>query len=330
MKRRRSLITLLAGVALLGIGHASATEAGRRTRRIGVLFADRSNSNEDWDAFVSELDRRGYVAGRNVEFDMRSGSSAEPEQLATFAQELVRNKPDLIVTAGGSASALAAKSATSTIPIVFLASGDPVGLGLVASLARPGGNVTGSSSQTFEGYAKGLELLVQLSGGRRRVVAIDPKGEASKSYFPRYAETLTVTAKALDATLRFVEYESPQGIEALVKRLVEQGMDAAFLGNGPIHGEPVDRRIADIFIANRVPTVGNARAGMLLEYRAPPIARSVTAADYVDRIFKGANPKDLPVPQPNAIELTINMKTATALGLAIPQSILLRADKVIR
>lgn len=328
--KRRPLITLLVGIGLTGMEGASATEAGRRMRRIAVLFADRSDFDDEWDTFVSALARHGYIAGKNVEFEMRTGSSGDPKQLARFAAELARNKPDLIVTGGGSASALAAKAATSSIPIVFFASGDPVGLGLVASLARPGGNITGSSSQTFDGYAKGLELLVKLSGGLRRVVAIDPQGENSKAYFPRYAETLIATAKQLDAKIRFVEYESPQAIGALVKRLVEQGMDAAFLGNGPLHGEAVDRRIADIYIENRIPTFGNARSGMLLEYRAPSRAESRTAADYVDRIFKGANPGDLPVPQPKAIELIINMKTATALGLTIPQSILLRATEVIR
>jgi putative ABC transport system substrate-binding protein len=328
--KRRSLVALLAGIGLTGRDEAHAVGAARQVRRIGVLFADRLTPDEEWDTFVSELARRGYAAGKDVEFDMRTASSGDPKQLARLAGELLRNKPDLIVTGGGSASALAAKAATSNVPIVFLGSGDPVGLGLVASLGRPGGNITGSSSQTFDGYAKGLELLIKLAGGFRRVVAIDPKGEALKGYFPTYAAALIATAKSLDATIRFVEYESVEVLGSLVKRLVELGMDAAFLGAGPVDDASVNHRIADVFIENRIPTVGNARAGMLLEYRSPPKDRSRTAAEYVDRIFRGANPGDLPVPQPNAIELTINMKTAKALGLAIPQSILLRADKVIR
>jgi putative ABC transport system substrate-binding protein len=328
--KRRPLVALLVGIGLTIREGADAVGAARRVRRVGVLFADRFSPDDEWDPFVSELARRGYVAGKDVEFDIRTASSGDPKQLARFAGELLRNKPDLIVTAGGSASALAAKAATSKVPIVFLGSGDPVGLGLVASLARPGGNITGISSQMFDGYAKGLELLVQLTSGLKRVVAIDPKGEGSKGYFPKYAAVLIAMAKSLDATIRFVEYESVEALGSLVKWLVEQGMDAAYFGSGPLDDASFNRRIADIFIANRVPTVGNARAGMLLEYRAPLQERSRTAAEYVDRIFKGANPGDLPVPQPNAIELLINMKTAKALGLTIPQSILLRANEVIR
>ena len=279
---------------------------------------------------MSELARRGYVDGRNLTLDTRVAANANPRQLATLAAELVRTQPDLILTAGGSDVALAAKAATSTLPIVFLASADPVGLGLVASLARPGGNVTGNSSQNFEAYAKSLQLLVQLISGRRRIVAIDPTGEGLKRYFPKYAASLIAAADGLGVELRFVEYGSIDGIEPLVKRLLREGMDAAFFGSGPLHEAAENRRIADIMIANRLPTVGNAHAGMMLEYTASFKARARTAAAYVDRIVNGARPGDLPVPQPNEFALTINMKTAEGLGLVIPESILLRADEVIR
>lgn len=327
--KRRPLIALLIGVGLTRRGTASEKTA-LRLRRIAVLAADPSDFNEQWRALVSELAVRGHVAGKSVVFDTRSAVDANRAQLAKLAAELVRSKPDVLLTIGGSEPALAAKKATSSVPIVFIVSGDPLALGLVASLARPGGNITGSSSQSFDTYAKSLELLVQLAGGLKRVVAIDPKGEGLKSYFPSYAAVLTASAKATGATIRFIEYDSVDAVEELVRRLVEQGMDAAFLGDGPAPGAPSSRRIADIFIANRVPTVGNAEAGMLLGYTSSWKNRISTSAEYLDRILNGAKPADLPVPQPNAFELTINMKTAKAIGLAIPESLLLRAEKVIR
>ena len=326
--KRRPLIALLIGIGLTRRA-AAAAKTALRLRRIGVLAADPSDLDEQWRAFVSELAARGHVAGKSVVFDIRVALDENRAQLAKFAAELIRNKPDVLVTIGGSESALAAKKATSSVPIVFIASGDPVALGLVASLARPGGNITGSSSQTLDAYAKSLELLVQLSGGLKRVVAIDPKGEGLKSYFPRYAALLIASAKEMGATIRFVEYESVDAVEALVRRLVEQGIDSAFLGRAD-YQHALGRRLLGIFIANRLPTVGNADAGMLLEYTPSWKSWIRTAAEYVDKILNGANPADLPVPQPNAFELTINMRTAKAIGLAIPESVLVRADRVIR
>lgn len=328
--QRRPLILVWVAIGLAGGGRAASAGPAGRTQRIGVLFADQRDLGTQWDFFVSELARRGLVAGRSIDFDIRTASNGDRQQLARLAEDLVRNKPDLIVAAGGSATAMAAKSATRDVPIVFLGSGDPVALGLVASLARPGGNITGVSSQTFDGYAKGLEILVQLAGGRKRVVAMDPIGESAKTYFPRYVEVLTATARSLDATIRFVEYESVDAVGPLVKALVEQGMDAAFFGDGPGHDAATNRRIADIFIEHRIPTVGIASDGMLLGYRAPWEDRLRTAAEYVDRILKGAKPGTLPVPQPISVGLAINLKTAKAIGVTIPQSILLRADQVIR
>lgn len=326
--KRRLLVTFLIGAGLAC--RDAAAQSARRLARIGVLFGDPRYMNDEWSAVVSDLARRGHVAGKTVVFETRIALGANPVQLASLAGELARMEPDVIVAAGGSAAALAAKGASKSVPIVFLGSADPVAMGLVASLARPGGNVTGNSSQNFDAYGKGLELLAQVAGGLKRVVAIDPKGEHLTSYFPKYAAALIASATALGATIQFVEYESVDALDALVKRLAQQGMDAAFLGDGPLNDALVDRRIADIFVENRVPTVGNAREGMLLQYTASWKDRAHSTAEYVDRILRGASPAELPVRQPTKFEFILNMKTAKSLGLSVPKSILLRADEVIR
>lgn len=336
MKRRRPLLAA-ALVPALSIWPGSAgAQTVARVYRVGVLFPDPAEADsESWHTFVDELARRGYVEGRTLHFEKRFAKVYNPAQLDQLAVELARLAPDLIYAELGTQSALAAKKATATIPIVFYSSADPVGLGLVASLARPGGNLTGNAILSYIIEPKTLQLLVEAVGKRKRIAYICQAGTRRLVWFPKFAAAMTAAAEALGANLQFVDYETDDQIDDIVTRLVTEGVDAAYL-SGPLRdrGRSAQRRVAEIFIAHHLPTAGDpssedADDGLLLRYRAAGEALARTAAEYVDRILKGAKPADLPVQQPTRFELTLNLKTAKALGLTIPPALLLRADRII-
>jgi putative ABC transport system substrate-binding protein len=277
--------------------------------------------------FREGLRALGYLEGQNIVFECRGGSPAD-DRLADLAAELVRLKVDIIVT-DGTASALAAKQTTNTIPIVMVYVADPVGSGLVASLARPGGNVTGLSVLSPGIVQKALEILKEIVPRVSRVgVWMDPTNPAQRLL----DEQMNAAAKTLGITLQNVDVRSAAKLEGAFAATLEQRMEALFVYPLPI--APADRqRIVQFGIKNRLPTMvispPYAKEGMLVAYgvSGPDLYRR--AGGYVDKILRGTKPADLPVEQPTTFELVINLKTAKALGLTIPQSLLLRADQVI-
>jgi putative tryptophan/tyrosine transport system substrate-binding protein len=282
------------------------------------------------DLFSRALEALGYVDGRNIKIEYFPPEQAEPEQRGRLAEELVRRQVNVIFVAGESATALAARNATSTIPIVIAVSGDPVGVGLVKSLARPGGNVTGVTYLREQVATKGLELLKEVVPRMSRVaVLVDPTDPAH----PRMLKELEARARGLGVRLRPVETRAPTDFQAAFSAMVKDQVGGFVLlagSNHLFHGS----RIAYLALTNRLAAVSSfkefAEVGGLLTYG--PNARELLtrAAAFVDRILKGARPGDLPIEQPTTFELVINLKTAKTLGLTIPPTVLARADKVIQ
>jgi putative ABC transport system substrate-binding protein len=323
--RRREFIALLgSGVAAWPLA-ARAQQAGK-VPTIGFLGTTSASIQSQWvAAFVRRLREFGWIDGRTARIEVR-WAEGRPERFAEIAAELVRLKVDIIVTVG--AAVLAAKQATSVIPIVFAAASDPLGGGLVASLARPGGNITGLSIQAPDLASKRLELLRDVVHGLRRLAilanvdypaAVLEMGEAQAA-----ARTLGLEVTTLE--IRRAEDIAP-AFEVLNGRA-----DALYVCPDPVLAT---HRIRINTLANvaRLPTITDFRefveAGSLMSY-GPSVADLFRrAADYVDKILRGAKPGELPVEQPTKFDLVINLTTARALGLRIPESFLLRADEVI-
>ena len=259
-------------------------------------------------------------------------AEGKPERLPALAAELVALKVDVIV-APNTAQALAAKQATRTLPIVFAFVADPVASGLVTSLARPGGNVTGLSSLTPELVGKRLELLTQAVPGVSRVAVLWQPGAQGERTDKDMLKGADVAARALGVRLQFVEARGPADFDRAFSDMTRARAGAlTVLGSTMFISER--RRLVDLAAKNRLPAVYARReyvdAGGLMSY-GPNLADLFRrAATYVDKILKGAKPADLPVEQPTKFELVINLKTAKALGLTIPQSLLGRADEVIQ
>jgi putative ABC transport system substrate-binding protein len=274
----------------------------------------------------------GYVEGSNLVIEYRD-AEGKPERFPVLAAELVALKVDVIVATGGTLGALAAKQATTTLPIVFTAVGNPVADGLITSLARPGGNVTGLSLVTTELAGKWLELLKQTVPRVSRVALLlkpDAVPEQSKKDFLTAA---SVAARALGIHIQVVEARGPEDFDRAFSDMAKSRAAAlAVLATAVFATSP--RRLADLARKNRLPTVFSLRefvtAGGLMSYGPSLSDLFRRTATYVDKIVKGAKPADLPVEQPTKFELVINLKTAKALGLTIPQSVLGRADEVIQ
>ena len=330
LESRRSAVGALGFALAMLPGLGLAAQLAARMRRIGVLFAERAlEAGDSWRAFVDELAALGYVEGRNIVFEKRYGER-NVGQLERLALELARGAPEVIFTIGGTQPALAARKATSTVPIVFNASGDPVGFGLVASLANPGGNLTGSASLQFDLLAKSIQLLAQAAGPFKSLALLIDKPARSLRWFPEFSAALTAGAQAVGAAIRLVDYGPADAVEQTVRQLAREGVDAVIVAIGPPqYDDSTWRRLAAACVERKLPTIGDVTDGFMLQYDVSRSSMGRVSAGYVDRILRGAKPADLPVQQPTRFELVINLKTATALGLTIPQSILLRADKLI-
>ena len=327
---RRTFICAFAGGLVIA---RSATEAQQAAKvaRIGLLATNRAVAPRHVDAFLQGLRDLGYVEGRNLVIEYRD-AEGKLERLPTLAAELVALKVDVIVAAT-TPGALAAKQATKTIPIVFAVAADPVTDGLVASLARPGGNVTGSSYLGTDLIGKLLELLKQAVPGVVRVAVL-----RQPSFVPERTEKdiqkgAEVAARALGLQLHFVEARGPDDFERAFLDMTKARAGALMaLGGNMFFSER--RRLVNLAATNRLPGVYGLReyvdAGGLMSYGANQVDLFRSAATYVDKILKGAKPGDLPVEQPTKFELVINLRTAKALGLTIPQSVLGRADEVIQ
>jgi ABC-type uncharacterized transport system substrate-binding protein len=298
--------------------------------RIGYLGPSPSSGGL-LQAFQEGLHELGYMEGKNVAIEYRYTASAGDidERLPLLAAELVRLKPDVLVVSI-TVAALAAKSATTTIPIVMVNVDDPVGSGLVASLARPGGNVTGLSRLTPELIGKNLELLKEAVPKAARVAVLS---NPRNPLHPELVRNAKLAAGSLGVQLKIVEARAPKELEGAFSTMAGERMSALLvLADGMFY---VNRtRIADLALRNRLPSMFGSgdlsRAGGLMAYAPRSVDNYRRAATYVDKILKGAKPADLPVEQPTQFELVINLKTAKALGLTIPPSVLLRADEVIR
>ena len=329
MTTRREFICGLAGGLLAAPRAAEAQQAGR-VYRIGLLDHSAPDPARQawWNAFRQRMRELGYVEGQNVSFEPR-WAQGDTDRLSKLATELVGLKVDVIVT-GGTNAAVAVKRATSTIPIVTATGSDPVGVGLVASLRQPGGNVTGMTTLNSELAAKRLEFLrIVVPRAARIAILWD---ESGPGYRLAVQET-EAAAKTAGFTIQSVPVRSPAGLEAAFATMVRGRAGALSIVPSPMFF-PHLKRLAELAVKHRLPTVVGLRefveAGGLVGYAAdvPDLFRR--AATFVDKILKGAKPGDLPVEQPTKFELVINLKTAKALGLTIPQSLLLRTDQVIQ
>jgi putative tryptophan/tyrosine transport system substrate-binding protein len=317
---------LAGAAALLAAPLAAKAQQAGRVYRVGYL----STGALPPEAFLQGLRDLGYVEGRNVVIDYRS-AEGKPERLPALAAELVALKVDVIV-APNTPAALAAKQATRTLPIVFIGVGEPVTSGIVTSLARPGGNVTGLSIVSPELVGKWLELLKQAVPGVSRVAALWQPGAMDERTEKDMFKGAEVAARALGVRLHFVEARGPEDFDRAFSDMTRARAGALTVRPAPMFVSE-RRRLVDLAAKNRLPTVYPWRefveAGGLMAY-GPNLADLFRrGATYVDKILKGTKPGDLPVEQPPKFDLVINLKTAKALGPQIPQSLLQRADQVI-
>ncbi|MGH2360066.1 MAG: ABC transporter substrate-binding protein [bacterium] len=308
---------------------AAGSEQPGRVFRIGILGGVPLTDPEAvrfWGAFIQGLRELGYVEGQNITIERRA---AEPkyEELAALAADLVRLKVDVIVVAPS--PSLAAKQATRTIPIVMTGHPDPVGQGLVASLARPGGNITGLSSLAPEIVGKQLEMLKEIAPRVSRVAVLS---RPTSPLAPLLLEEAKVAARSLRVQLQTLEARGPDDFERAFAAMTRERAGALLVLVDTmfyLHRT----RIADLAAKSRLPAMSGFRefvaAGGLISYGASLPDLSRRAATYADKILKGAKPADLPIEQATKFELVINMRTAKALGLTIPQSLLGRADQLI-
>ncbi len=326
MTSRRAFLGNLTGGLLIVPLFVGAQQTGK-TYRIGFVWDSPTVWPHALEAFRHGLRELGWVEGQNIIIEYR-WAEGRFDRLPSLMAELIHLKVDLIV-APTSIYAGAARRATSTIPIVFVSHADPIGSGHVASLARPGGNATGLTIMMSETMVKSLELLKAAIPGLARVAVIwDP---ATPSHVPAL-QAVEAAARTLDLRLQPLAVRSATELESAFSAIARQQAGAVLVLSTPLYmGE--SKRLAELALAHKLPTMFGPRehveAGALLSYGPARADLYRRAAVYVDKILKGANPADLPVQQATKFELVINLKTARALGLTIPQSVLLRADEVI-
>jgi putative ABC transport system substrate-binding protein len=322
---RREFITLLGGAAAWPL--AARAQQGDRVRRIGWLMAGDENDPQrkaQLSAFSQALAGLGWTVGRNVRIDLR-GDGGDINRMRALAKELVGLQPDIIVTNGTPATA-AVQRETRTIPIVFPAIGDPVASGLVPRLNQPGGNITGFTAFEPTLGGKWLELLSEIAPGLKRAVFMfNPDFPAPSTYIP----SLETAARSLKVEPIQAPVHSDAEIETAIIALGrEPGGGLVVLGGG-LHLTLIISAAARNSVPAVYPFSESARDGGLLSYGPDLVDLYRSAATYVDRILRGEKPGDLPVQFPTKYEMVLNLKTAKALGLTVPQSILLRADEVI-
>ena len=321
------LIVILT-LALLTTPLAADPQQTAKVPRVGVLAAAFSPASLECEAFRQGLRDISYVEGENIAIEWRS-AYGHYDQLPGLATELVRLKVDVIVTES-TVAARVAKHATTTIPIVMAIAADPVGNGLVASLARPGGNITGMTIMSEELAAKRLQLLKEADPKVSRVAVLyQPATLLRKTTL----KALEVAAPSLRVQLQPIEVRGSDELEPVFSAMNRSRADALFVVDDPMFFTH-RMRLLELATQNRLPAIYSNRvfvdAGGLMSYGVNFAHMFRHAATWVDKILKGAKPGDLPVEQPTVYQLVINMKTAKALGLVIPQSLLLRADEVIR
>ena len=319
--RRRELMATLGGAVVAWPLAARAQQP--KVPTIGALVIGNINPEQFWREFRQGLRDLGYVEGQNIRFEFRS-AKGHLDRLPELAAELVRLKVDIIVT-WFTPTALAAKQATREIPIVMAETGDPIGTGLVASLPRPGGNVTGMASVTAELAGKCVQLIRDMLPSARRVIAL---ANVTDPFSKPFLEQIKLAGEVTGTTINAIGVSSNEEFETAFASMEKDRPDAVI-----VQPSLPTKRAAELALKYRVPAVSVPRwfaeQGGLMSYSARYVELFRKAAVYVDKILKGAQPADLPVEQPIHFELVINLKTARALGLEIPPTLLARADEVI-
>jgi putative ABC transport system substrate-binding protein len=329
--KRAAVRSILIAVVLLAVAVIAEAQQPKKVPRIGYLSSsDPATESSRSEPIRQALRELGYIEGQNIATEYRY-SEGKNDRLPELAAELVRLKVDIII-AGGVPLVRAAKNATKTIPIIMAGQGsDPVEAGLVDSLARPGGNVTGITNLSRELGGKRLELLKEAVPKLARVAIIHEPAAGSVG---EVNEILPVAARAMGLTVRFWEVRNASDFEKIFAALNKERPDGLYVlpGGGPLMFAN-EKRIVDFALKSRLPSIGTREyvdAGGLMYYGADLADSYRRVAYFVDKILKGANPGDLPVEQPTKFELVINLKTAKQIGLTIPQSMLYRADRVIK
>jgi ABC-type uncharacterized transport system substrate-binding protein len=339
VRRQRSVISAASGLlsvvwfwfALIPLLFAfcvsAAVQQPDKVYRFSFLSADPPPADR-WDALLAGLRERGYIEGRNIVFERRF-SEGKAERFSEFAAEMVRLRVDIIIVTTTPA-AIAARNASQTIPILILTANDPVGAGLVASLARPGGNITGLSILAPELSGKRLELLKEVVPGMTRVAVL--WNAANPANASVWNETQAV-ARALSLRLHSQEVRSPQDIKAAFALTAKVHPDALLVLSDSLMNI-YRQQIVEFAAQRHIPSAFSGRewpvAGGLMSYGPNLSDNFRRAASFVDKILKGAKPADIPVEQPTKFELVINLKTAKQIGVTIPPNVLLRADRVIK
>ena len=328
MSRRAFAFALVAlATCLASLGLASTADPQQPTgtmRHVGYLSP---GPGYPFEAFREGLRELGYVEGRDIAIERRS-AEGKPERLQDLAADLVRLRVDVIVTAT-TAATQAAQRATTTIPIVFALADEPVELGLVASVAKPGGNITGLTGLIAEITAKRLELLKEVSPRVTRVAVL----WGPYPFSARLLREVESASRTLGLTLHEIEVQQPIELDGAFARMTAWRAEALFVLPHPMFLAQ-RARLAELAAKHRLPSTYHLKefveVGGLMSYAPDVTDMSRRAAGYVDKILKGAKPGDLPIEQPTKFELVVNLKTAKALGITIPQSILGSADEVIR
>jgi len=326
----KKIVYLALGAMLLVLCFSARAQQPKKVPRIGYLSGSPPFSiAEHNEAFRQGLRELGYMEGKNIVIEWRS-AEGKPDRLPALATELVHLKVDVIVTAGPLVTR-AAKEATVTIPIVMAQDPDPVGNGFVASLARPGGNITGLSRIAPDLSGKQMELLKEIVPMLSRVAVFGTSTRPGNALTLREVE---LAAGAFGVKLQYLDILSPKDIVTTFQAAVRERADGAlWFVTGSI-GNPHRKKIADLAVSSRLPVIyfqrADVEAGGLMSYGVNVVDLHRRAATYVDKILKGRKPADLPVEQPTKFEFIVNLKTAKEMGLTIPPNVLVRADKVIR
>ena len=336
MISRRAIIGAI-GVALMvvaaiagGLPPAASQEPAKMPR-VGLISGGADSPNPPlWQPFFERTRELGYVEERNIKFE-RGFAAGREELLQRFADDFVRLNVNAIVVTG-QREILAARRATSSIPTIMFFNPDPVGMGVVASLARPGGNVTGLTTMDFAIYDKRVEILKEAIPGLARVALFVSPGNLTYKPDTAWSRNIVAAARSTGVDLKVVVAAAPDEIDRVIVAAIAAGVQAvviAFDGHYVAHR----KAIADIMLRHEMPAIFGVRehvlAGGLMAYSARSADLAGRAAEYLDRVLKGAKPGDLPIEQPTKFELVINLKTAKALGLTVPPALLARADAVI-
>jgi putative ABC transport system substrate-binding protein len=328
--RKASVLSILLVVVLLAVAVIAEAQQPKKVPQIGYLAAGFARSaSPRVEAFRQGLRDLGYVEGKNVLIEWRF-AEGKSERIPALAAELVQLKVDVIVT-GGSILTRAAKQATGTIPIVMAQDNDPVGNGFVASLARPGGNITGLSTLASEISGKRLELLKEIVPKLSRVAFL---GTSTQPGNPQQLREAELAAQAFGVKLQYVDVLSPKDIETAFREASKTHADAVLMTVAGAVATANRKQIVDLAVKSRLPTMYPqstwVEAGGLMNYGVNFTDLERRAATYVDKILKGASPADLPVEQPKKFEFVVNLKAAKQINLTIPPNVLARADKVIK